>query len=452
MSIQFSLITNELNSFKCKVNISQDQSFTTYKILNNENFDQQSLFISDITNFTALAKKTSGSFILIDHLGLLEEIDLASDFNYIIIKEKIDFEHLFNIISSIFSTYWTIENEVLRMINKDRSIEDILTFVASNLDLHLSINDHQGQIIYSTSAELESRIKSHTFRKNNKSIGSVSLYDKKPHSKDQQLALFTYIIQLLKESFEDYFLNKLDANKKLAETIFENIINKRGSFKKDLDKLKYLGWSPKDPYILIYLENLSLITEEKINSILETAYSTSTIFMKFDKGYIILTNIKDIDPSIFKLEIKHMVEDNRDSKVFISPVFKDIEDLSLNYDLLKSLSLRIESGAFDIVEDKIKLLIMTEILKEEFINREIIKLYDYDKDHDEDLLETLFVYLATERSYVKTSEILNLHRNTIVYRINKIEGIIKINMEDIHERIHVILSALSLNKDLLKYR
>lgn len=51
----------------------------------------------------------------------------------------------------------------------------------------------------------------------------------------------------------------------------------------------------------------------------------------------------------------------------------------------------------------------------------IIQLIQYDRENNSNSLETLQVYIENERNITKTALELHIHRNTLIYRINRIE-------------------------------
>ncbi len=53
---------------------------------------------------------------------------------------------------------------------------------------------------------------------------------------------------------------------------------------------------------------------------------------------------------------------------------------------------------------------------------------------------SLYIYLKNEKSLVLASKILNIHRSTLIYRLNKINEIIKVDLDDADIRFHMILS------------
>ena len=74
----------------------------------------------------------------------------------------------------------------------------------------------------------------------------------------------------------------------------------------------------------------------------------------------------------------------------------------------------------------------------------VIKFKEYDDiNNGTDLLRTLYFYLVEERSLIKASQRLNVHRNSIVYRINKINELVDINLDCYKARKNII-SALEI--------
>lgn len=63
-------------------------------------------------------------------------------------------------------------------------------------------------------------------------------------------------------------------------------------------------------------------------------------------------------------------------------------------------------------------------------NENLLKLKKYDKKNSSNLLQTLIVYLRENRNLGKTAEILYIHRNTIKYRVKRIEEILNCDLKD----------------------
>ncbi|MBR0405666.1 MAG: helix-turn-helix domain-containing protein [Eggerthellaceae bacterium] len=71
-------------------------------------------------------------------------------------------------------------------------------------------------------------------------------------------------------------------------------------------------------------------------------------------------------------------------------------------------------------------------------------LHSYDKAHHTSYCLTLLGYLQFERNAVSTAKALYLHRNTLRNRLNKIEEIIDVDLEDSNLRFYLMVSLNTL--------
>lgn len=72
----------------------------------------------------------------------------------------------------------------------------------------------------------------------------------------------------------------------------------------------------------------------------------------------------------------------------------------------------------------------------------LLILKRYDAVNKTELVETLYQYLRYEENYLKTAQVMYLHRNTVQYRIEKIVELTGIDLEDFDTRFHLLLSFL----------
>lgn len=75
-----------------------------------------------------------------------------------------------------------------------------------------------------------------------------------------------------------------------------------------------------------------------------------------------------------------------------------------------------------------------------YFHPDVIKLLDHDQANRSNLVETLRVHLMNERSITKTAKDLNLHRNSVIYRMGIIESILDSDLEDSKNRLDLLLS------------
>ncbi len=77
---------------------------------------------------------------------------------------------------------------------------------------------------------------------------------------------------------------------------------------------------------------------------------------------------------------------------------------------------------------------------ETFCHPKIKLLLDYDKKNNTELARTLYLYLVNERSTTATAAAMFMHRNSITYRIEKIQSLIGEDFDNAEERQYLILS------------
>lgn len=75
----------------------------------------------------------------------------------------------------------------------------------------------------------------------------------------------------------------------------------------------------------------------------------------------------------------------------------------------------------------------------EFLHPELILLEEYDKENNTELMHTLKQYIINARSTAKTSQDLNIHRNSLLYRLNRINEITNLDLDDGNEFCKIML-------------
>ena len=67
-------------------------------------------------------------------------------------------------------------------------------------------------------------------------------------------------------------------------------------------------------------------------------------------------------------------------------------------------------------------------------------LKQYDAASGTEYYKTLGVYLLNERDQTRAADILCIHRNTLIYRIKKIESLIQTDLDDSRKRFSILMS------------
>lgn len=71
----------------------------------------------------------------------------------------------------------------------------------------------------------------------------------------------------------------------------------------------------------------------------------------------------------------------------------------------------------------------------------VIHLTRYDRAHNNNLRDVLFHYLMNDRNLVKTAAAVYMHRNTVINKVNKIQELLKLDLEDPRLRQRLIFSC-----------
>jgi purine catabolism regulator len=81
----------------------------------------------------------------------------------------------------------------------------------------------------------------------------------------------------------------------------------------------------------------------------------------------------------------------------------------------------------------------------DFCEHWLSSLIRYDEQHHTDLLPTLAAYFENNGNMARTAHLLNIHRNTLVYRLGRITEILQLDMDDSNVRLNLHL-ALKINR------
>lgn len=88
----------------------------------------------------------------------------------------------------------------------------------------------------------------------------------------------------------------------------------------------------------------------------------------------------------------------------------------------------------------------SQISSELLCHQSLSILKKYDEENHTDLLHTLDVYLNLERNALQTANTLYIHRSTLFYRLERIQKLTKLNLEDAKTRLVLLLSFAMLKK------
>ncbi len=143
----------------------------------------------------------------------------------------------------------------------------------------------------------------------------------------------------------------------------------------------------------------------------------------------------------------------KDSLISVSDYSSSVDDLSELYKHA-SVALEINSQVHKInyYEDlgiyKIIVGVKNKKILQKFYDDTLGKLNDMENEKREDFLKTLSLYLKTGGNVLKVAELNNAHRNTILYRINRLQEILGVDLSDgeIRTELQVALYLRTISK------
>jgi len=137
----------------------------------------------------------------------------------------------------------------------------------------------------------------------------------------------------------------------------------------------------------------------------------------------------------------------------ISPCFQALTELKVHYlQSVKALELGASLTPDAVFYDYNAYAVyhLLEIVGEQsdlkdFCNPVLFDLIDYDRDYQTDYRRNLYIYLLHDGNLTKTAMYFQIHRNSMKYRIKKIEEILDISLADLETKFSLLLSFKILN-------
>ncbi|UWG95707.1 helix-turn-helix domain-containing protein [Dehalobacter sp. DCM] len=169
----------------------------------------------------------------------------------------------------------------------------------------------------------------------------------------------------------------------------------------------------------------------------------------YDKKIVLLLS-RDSEKQLFIHEMTQIKELFKMSNLFagISRTFHNMVDIREYYlQSLEALKLGILLNPKAIIYrfDDYALYHLADICcRTERLNRtchpSLLTLIDYDKKHGTDYAHSLETYIRCSKNVSESAAALNVHRNTMFFRIEKIESIMNIDLDDSNTVLHLHFS------------
>jgi len=275
-----------------------------------------------------------------------------------------------------------------------------------------------------------------------KPVGFATCVEYHSHLNDADIELF--------EIFCDIVGTELKGN----ETIINNYNRRNKSFISEMlndsvksdyvdERLRQVGLKVKNCNYILVAE----FADEKIRRDHQIMYYSQVLEQNIPNSYCVI--FRNTIVSLISNDNKELVNDAFTESVLesvkaadmicgISRCFNNIADLKA-YHRQAAEAIRLGRKLFPAGRafsyDQMSVFHMIDIIgqKEEllaFCNQKLLNILEYDKKHQTKYAQTVYAYLKFSRNPTQTAENLGIHRNTIDYRIGRVEDLFGIEFED----------------------
>lgn len=238
-----------------------------------------------------------------------------------------------------------------------------------------------------------------------------------------------------------------------VEQICKQILSRQISEEREIRRLlRFLDWGLEDTYLVIKLGNEHTEMDYRFTASafghIESQVSASHAFF-YQEGIVVIVNltVSKTTPSQVISNLSYLVREGL-FKIGVSNEFSNFIALP---DAYQQASIALEYGgqsesmiwcfhfkdyALQYILDKA----CNDIPFDFICAKQIKDLQKYDDKHNTKLNETLETYLLLERNVVQTSKKLYIHRSTLFYRLDRIQQIIDVDLNDPAIRLYLAIS------------
>jgi len=298
-----------------------------------------------------------------------------------------------------------------------------------------------------------------TVKELNRGVGYVAINIGNDYATSTQL----WLIEFLRKSLERFFKNSLlaDQNHQLnLQGIFYSILD---GMLFDLpmieEKLEKFGSPAYESYkcIIVALDNAIkfgvpvIYLCSQIEQTLGQSYA-----VQYDSNIVVLVNLSRCDMNFdSSMKMFEKLLNNNNLRAGISNEFHDIFNAKQYYKQAKKAfetgsASRPNQSVYHFKDYAVQYILRhyADELPIEMICAEgMIRLIEYEKESNVDYCKTLSTYMQNNMNAIQTAKMLYIHRSTMLFRLNKIKEILKMDFNDPDDRLYLEISLKLLGID-----
>ncbi|SHI67543.1 PucR family transcriptional regulator [Desulfosporosinus lacus] len=277
---------------------------------------------------------------------------------------------------------------------------------------------------------------------NNQHLGWISMLERNHPNTQGRMDIFSAYARTLESWLS---CNKTQNEFKSYQQFFLDLLNGRPGTESTINQhFQAIGWDPSDDKMIVSInciikKDIMLTLTRRIEN-----WFPACLGVFYKDWIVVICNLALMNKSDFRRKFKEITEPS-DCFCGISYIFNDTAQAPLYFEqtIVAAKYGSQESGSLNECSDH-AVAYGLDIIKQNVqtdIKHPAIKiLQKYDKDTNSDLSGTLKNFLENERNYTLTANILSIHKNSLKYRLSRINDLTDIDLDTYDIRLHLLLS------------
>ena len=419
--------------------INKKADILNIRFLDERVIDHNTLYIVPDTKYLIDSHKAGNYLVYTDE----DPISFAnhSEDNIIVLQEKSDLFNDMNELLSLMQDFQVYYHNLYRLISIKAEIEDFIKHIYDFFEEKLCILDHNKKLIYN-SLKFSTIGKIYPLKIQKSNLSKVYGYLGFEQINDIYEEEILKTAKIIGNYLYDKSLALLNSKDDFYQSLKDLLMNQ--FTEKDFQNLKNITWDIEDPFDVYVIELNHGLYYYKNMFINGNRFSLDNPMYMYSilqgNKLICLINTKNKYAESLNLSLQEFVHEYE---------LKSVE-ITLNQNLMKfSETVKLANTLLDHdiqldgpLDQELYPLVYKLSLKfaglESFLPRELLLIKKHDDKNNSDLLLTLYSYLMEERSLIKASERLDVHRNSIVYRMNKINELVDLDLDKTEIRSNIL--------------
>ncbi len=471
MKISLTYLLTVLAKFKPDHRINSDAYFENIRLLDLGSLDLKpnTLYVTNVRDFGIVNNRIKNcTLIVCDHLGLMEKVDVSPDMNLIVVKDRISTERLMNHLIGVFDSFQCTANDILSMTLEHKEYFVLYDRLTKLMDIPLVVLSDDFGILGTTNGaprEVGENLK-RLLREESEDLVNEKIIEAdasrglyvKINRVNMRIVYelvcfpsgfagkeeFFHLLHLLSPALSELLSSGEDRDV-LVRDLMTKLLYPSGDENLVLSRLEQLHWGMDNQYRIYYTEEKEALTARLRNEFSKVTRSNTILEIGTSTVLVINLSQGKLDEARLDRIVRH-----GDTRFVESNPLRGLKDFHAVYNACRNVYqastqkdvITMKSGYYDLVYEKLKESVNVRTL----LHPSVLSLYQQDMDDRSDNLETLYIYLLHERSYLKASKLMNLHRNSIVYRVGRVQEMFPMDLDDETVRNYILFSYEMLKR------